>query len=138
MGVGGFFEKLRIQLGGSSPAAIQLFAELLILQALPIINLGGTRKVKQIEDVLDMSQRPVTLPAEVRSALLAGGVFHGGQAFTTYRWAQVSYLIQVARHFKSLSKARRSEALADPLRFRTEVDTVPTGQSAQRQSLLYL
>lgn len=28
--------------------------------------------------------------------------------------------------------------MADPLRFRTEVDTVPTGQSAQRQSLLYL
>lgn len=138
LGAGGFFEKLRVQLAGSSTEAIQLFAELLILQALPIINLGGTLKVKQIEDVLNMSAAPVMLPLDVRSALLAGGVFHGGQAFTTYRWAQVSYLVQVARHFKSLSEDRRVQALADPVQFRTEVDAVPTGQSAQRQSLLYL
>ncbi len=138
LGAGKFFEKLRVQLGESSPAAIQLFAELFILQALPIINLGGTLKVKQIEDVLNMSPDPVALPADVRSALLAGGVFHGGQAFTTYRWAQISYLIQVARHFKNLPEVRRAEALADPLLFRVEVDAVPTGQSAQRQSLLYL
>lgn len=138
LGAGGFFEKLRVQLGGSSAAAIQLFAEVLILQALPIINLGGTLKVKQIEDVLNMSSDPVALPVDARSALLAGGVFHGGQAFTTYRWAQISYLIQVARHFKNLSEDRRSEALADPLLFRAEVDAVPTGQSAQRRSLLYL
>ncbi|WP_304106595.1 AAA family ATPase [Mycolicibacterium bacteremicum] len=138
LGAGGFFEKLRVQLEGSSVGAIQLFAELLILQALPIINLGGTLKVKQIEDVLNMSSDPVVLPTDVRSALLAGGVFHGGQAFTTYRWAQISYLIQVASHFKKLPENRRAEALVDPLLFRVEVDTVPTGQSAQRQSLLYL
>ena len=76
LGAGGFFEKLRVQLEGSSVGAIQLFAELLILQALPIINLGGTLKVKQIEDVLNMSSDPVVLPTDVRSALLAVSYTH--------------------------------------------------------------
>ncbi|WP_232321135.1 McrB family protein [Mycobacterium shimoidei] len=138
VGPGGFFEKLKHQLAGSSPAAVQLFAELLILNILPITNLGGTLKVKQVENVLNMSSAPVALPSDVEAALLGGGVFHGGQAFTTYRWAQIVYLIQFARHFKSLPEQRQVDALADPLIFRDEVNAVPTGQAAQRQSLLYL
>ncbi|MBS9534339.1 AAA family ATPase [Mycobacterium sp. M1] len=137
-GPGGFFEKLKLQLADSSPAAVQLFAELLILNTLPIINLGGTLKVKQVNNVLGMSSVPVALPDDVETALLAGGVFNGGQAFTTYRWAQIVYLIQVARHFKSLPEQRQVDALADPLIFRDEVNAVPTGQAAQRHSLLYL
>lgn len=137
-GSGGFFEKLNHQLADSSPAAVQLFAELLILNTLPITNLGGTLKVKQVETVLNMSSTPVSLPNDVESALLAGGVFNGGQAFTTYRWAQIVYLIQFSRHFKSLPEQRQLDALADPLIFRDEVNAVPTGQATQRQSLLYL
>ncbi|UXA18800.1 McrB family protein [Mycobacterium sp. SMC-4] len=138
MGGGGFFEKLQGQLAGASPAVVQLYAELLILNVLPIINVGGPLKVKQVQSVLDMSSQPVTLPADVAEALLGGGVFHGGQAFTSYRWAQIAYLIQFARQFKSLPEQRRIDALADPLIFREEVTAVPTGQGAQRQSLLYL
>ena len=134
----GFFDKLKRQLAGASPTVVQLFAELLILNVLPIINVGGPLKVKQVRSVLEMSSEPVDLPNGVEAALLGGGVFHGGQAFTTYRWAQLAYLIQVARHFKSLPEHRRSDALADPLVFREEVGAVPSGQVAQRQSLLYL
>ncbi|GFG85239.1 McrB family protein [Mycolicibacter algericus] len=137
-GPGGFFEKLQLQLADSSPAAVQLFAELLILNTLPIENLGGALKVKQVESVLKMSGDPVGLPEDVEAALAGGGVFHGGQAFTTYRWAQIVYLIEVARHFKSLPGQRQVDALDDPLIFRDEVNAVPTGQAAQRQSLLYL
>jgi len=134
----GFFDKLRRQLAGASPEVVQLFAELLILNVLPIINVGGPLKVKQVRSVLEMSGEPVDLPSDVEAALLGGGVFHGGQAFTTYRWAQLAYLIELARHFKSLPEQRRTEALGDPLAFRDEVGAVPTGQGAQRQSLLYL
>ncbi len=138
LGGGRFFEKLQGQLAGASPAVVQLYAELLILNVLPIINTGGPLKVKQVQNVLDMSAEPVTLPSDVEAALLGGGVFHGGQAFTSYRWAQIAYLIQFARHFKSLPEQRRIDALADPLIFREEVIAVPTGHGAQRQSLLYL
>ena len=138
MGSEGFFEKLKRQLASASPEVIQLYAELLILNVLPIINVGGELKVKQVEIVLNLSSDPVTLPEDVRTALLGGGVFHGGQAFTTYRWAQIAYLIQFALHFKGLSEQRRLDALAEPLIFREEVNAVPTGQAAQRQALLYL
>ncbi|MDQ1308487.1 MAG: 5-methylcytosine-specific restriction enzyme, partial [Actinomycetota bacterium] len=134
----GFLDKLQRQLAGASPAMVQLFAELLILNVLPIINVGGPLKVKQVQSVLDMSSEPVALPSDVEAALLGGGVFNGGQAFTTYRWAQLAYLIELARHFTSLPQQRRIEALADPLVFREEVSSVPTGQAAQRQALLYL
>lgn len=138
MGGDGFFDKLKRQLADASPVAVQLFAEVLILNVLPIINVGGPLKVKQVQSVLDMSSEPVTLPSDVEAALLGGGVFHGGQAFTSYRWAQLAYLIELARHLKSLPEERRIEALADPLIFREEVGAVPTGQGAQRQSLFYL
>jgi len=138
MGAGDFFDKLKHQLAASSPAATQLFAEVLILNVLPIVNMGGLLKVKQVQTVLEMSSTPVAIPADVEEALLGGGVFHGGQAFTSYRWAQIGYLIEVARHFKSLPDERRVDALANPLKFRDEIDAVPTGQAAQRQSLLYL
>ncbi|MEW2481727.1 AAA family ATPase [Mycobacterium sp. NPDC049093] len=137
-GEGGFFEKLEQQLAETSPEAVQLFGELLILNVLPISNMGGTLKVKQVETVLKMSTSPAAVPSDVEEALLAGGVFNGGQAFTTFRWAQIVWLIQLARHFKSLPEQRQMAALAEPLIFREEVNAVPTGQAAQRQSLLYL
>ncbi len=136
-GGGGFFDKLRHQLAGASPTVVQLFAELLILNVLPI-NVNGQLKIKQIRDVLDMNSEPVALPSDVEAVLLGGGVFNGGPAFTIHRWAQLAYLIQLARHFKSLPEERRTEALSDPLVFRDEIGAVPTGQGAQRQSLLYL
>jgi 5-methylcytosine-specific restriction protein B len=137
-GDSGFFEKLAVQLAATSSGAIQLFAELLILNVLPITNLGGPLKVKQIRTVLDMSTAPIEIPDDVEAALLGGGVYHGGQAFGGGRWMQIVYLIQFALHFKALPQQRRIDALADPLVFREEVDAVPTGQAVQRVSLLYL
>jgi len=136
-GPGSFFQKLEHQLADSSPAAVQLFAELLILNVLPITDLDGTSKVKQVEYVLKLSSARVSLPSDVEAALLSGGVFPY-RSFITYRWAQIVYLIQFARHFKSLPEHRQVDALADPLIFREEVKAVPTEQAVQRQSLLYL
>lgn len=137
-GSGGFFEKLDQQLETTSSGAIQLFAELLIVNVLPIINLSGALKLKQVETVLERCHPTVSIPDDVREALLGGGVYHGGQAFGNYKWKQIVYLIEVAQHFKQLPEQRRIDALADPLIFREEVDAVSTGQAAQRQSLLYL
>jgi 5-methylcytosine-specific restriction protein B len=134
----GFFDRLERQLAGASPAIFQLYAELFILHVLPVTNVGGEHKVRQVEKVLRMSADPVALPDDVRDALAGGGVFHGGPAFTANRWAQIAYLIQLAIHFKRLSEQRRLDAMAEPLVFREEVNAVPTGQAAQRQALLYL
>ena len=137
-GSGGFFDKLDKQLATTSSASIQLFAELLILNVVPIVNIGGPLKIKQIQSVLNRCSPPVALPSDVEATFLGGGVYHGGQAFGNLRWKQLVYLIEVAQHFKQLPEQRRVDALADPLIFRSEVDAISTGQAVQRQSLLYL
>ncbi|WP_226436654.1 McrB family protein [Rhodococcus yananensis] len=137
-GAGSFFDKLSVQLRDSSPEAVQLFAEIYILNVLPILNLGGKLKVQQVRSILDMADDPVQLPADVEQALAGGGVFNGGQAFNNYRWKQLSYLIEVACVFRSLTEQQRLEALGDPLAFRHVVRSVPTGQFVQQQSLLFL
>ncbi len=138
IGSGGLVEKLDEQLATTSSGAIQLFAELLILNILPIINLSGSLKLTQVQAVLNRCDPHVEVPADVEQTLVGGGVYHGGPAFGGNKPKQLAYLVKVAQHFKELSEQRRIDALADPLIFRTEVDTVSTGQAAQRQSLLYL
>lgn len=138
MGSGNFFEKLSAQLVQSSDGAIQLFAELYVLNVLPIVNVGGDLKVHQTEQILPMASQAPELPRQVKAALHAEGAYHGGQAFTNYRWAQIVYLIQFTRSFLDQDETTRAELLADPLKFRAAAEAVETGQVAQRQSLLYL
>lgn len=53
MGSEGFFERLRRQLADTSPAVTQLNAELLILNVLPVTDVGGgDHKARQVEKVL--------------------------------------------------------------------------------------
>ncbi|MEU4836855.1 McrB family protein [Nocardia testacea] len=137
-GAGSFFDKLEKQLANTPPPAVQLFAELLLLNLLPIQNLRGETKVEQLQTVLEMSDEPVSIPADIVETLRAGGVYHGGQAFNNYRWLQLQYLIEFASYFTELSEEDRRHALEDPLAFRDAANSVETGQAAQRQSLLYL
>lgn len=76
LGAGDFFEKLKSQLAGTSPSVVQLFAELLILNVLPIINMGGPLKLKQVQTVLDMSSAPATIPPRRRASVACrrGGI----------------------------------------------------------------
>ena len=138
LGSGGLIEKLDAQLATTSSGAVQLFAELLVVNILPIRNVGGQLKLQQVQAVLDRCDSPVAIPDDVKHALLGGYAFHGGPAYGGNKPHQLAYFIAVAQHFKSLTDQRRVDALAEPLIFRTEVDTVETGQWAQRQALLYL
>lgn len=133
-----FFDKLDQQLADASSGAIQLFAELFILNVLPLYDYLGPTKVGHIERVLAKCSPPVSLPDEVKQAM-QGRIFRGGRAFMTRRWAQIGFLIEFARHFRSLPPAEQQEALDDPLAFREIVRSSPgPREPAQRQSLLYL
>ena len=65
-------------------------------------------------------------------------MFNGGQAFTTQKWTQINYLIELTRAFRELPAEDAAAVLSDPLTFRGFVRTIKTGQAAQRQALLYL
>lgn len=133
-----FSEKLMIQLATVSPAARQLFAEIYVLNILPVSNFLPSTKVKVIEEVLARLHPPVTLTSDVLDAF-ADGVFNGGLAWNNRRWAQLSFLVEFAEHFKRQDPRTRAQAATDHDLLRNLVMNSPGHREpAQRQALLYL
>lgn len=138
MSAGTFAEKLVGQLANVSDPARQLFAEIYILNVLPLVNFKQTTKLGYIRGVLHGLATPVELTEEVVDAF-KGGVFHGGRASSTRQWAQLSYLVDFALYFKSQTAETRREAADDPAVMRRLVlDSPGKREPAQRQALLYM
>lgn len=133
-----FFDKLVEQFQDASDGAIQLFAELLLTNVLPLSNYLGKTKVSHIRQVLDMMEHPVAVPDEVVAAAQTGA-FNGGTAFGVRRWSQLQLLICFGLHVNSLSDSERAELAENPLAFRGALAAVPTPKEpAQRAALRYL
>jgi len=130
--------RLERQLAPASPAARQLFAELYVLNILPVSNFLQATKETFVGDVLAPLQPPVGLTPDVVSAF-AEGVFNGGPAWNNRRWAQLSFLVEFAEHVKRQSHDTRAAAVDDPKALRQLVMNAPGHREpAQRQALLYL
>lgn len=132
-----FLGKLRQQLADAPPDAIQLAAELLYLNVLPLNNVYGRTKRHRINTVLSWLPEPPAIPADLDDAL-DHGVLNGGVGFNVQVWAQLAFLIRFVRHWFALSPDDRARALADPWRFRDEIDAVQPTIPSQRGVLLYL
>uniref|UniRef100_UPI0024539158 McrB family protein n=1 Tax=Nocardia brasiliensis TaxID=37326 RepID=UPI0024539158 len=88
--------------------------------------------------IMPRRPEPVGIPDEVLGAF-QDGVFNGGRAFNSRRWAQLAYLVEFAEYFKSHDPGRRRAARADPFACRAIVHGAPgPREPAQRQALLYL
>ncbi|WP_199700402.1 McrB family protein [Galactobacter valiniphilus] len=133
-----FMEKLRTQLTPAPAGAIVLFAELLLLDLLPLANLTPGKKRELLEAVLGFSDNPPALPADVLEAL-EHGVFHGGQGFNQRRWYHLVLLLELVRWFRSLPEVAQEKAMTDPFAWREIVNKIPgTPEPALRNSLLFL
>ena len=135
-----FGDKLDIQLAGVSDHARQLFAELYVLNLLPVSRRNFLQKTKiaSVERVLAPIQPPITIPADVVEAF-SDGVFNGGRAWMNRRWAQLSFLVEFGEHFKQQDQAARTAARTDPVLLRQLVmDSPGHNEPAQRHALLYL
>ncbi|MDI9915410.1 AAA family ATPase [Rhodococcus sp. IEGM 1379] len=132
-----FFKKLVIQLADASDGAIQLFAELLLLNILPLTYRSAT-KVAHLQQVLGMMQDPVSVPDDVVRATSVG-TFDGGRAFGSYRYSQLWLLIYFGLHLHSLAPEERNVLGRDPLAFRAALAHVKSpNQPMQRGAVLYL
>ncbi|WP_280446425.1 McrB family protein [Nocardia brasiliensis] len=133
-----FVAKLEHQLAEVAPPARQLFAEIYTLNVLPLVNLLPTTKIRAVERILEPLEEAVGIPGDVLAAF-QDGVFNGGRAFNSRRWAQLAYLVEFAEYFKSHDPAQRQAARADPFACRAIVRGAPgPREPAQRQALLYL
>lgn len=138
VGAGNFVEKLRGQLEGAAPAAVQLAAELLYLNALPLSNVSGKAKRNRINTVLSWLPDSVAMPADLDSALDTG-VFSGGVGFNTMLWSQLVHLVAFVQAWRHLDEATQDQAIGDPWAWKAFVESVGGGNApSQRNALKYL
>lgn len=139
-GPGTFAEKLKIQIGGGSPDAIQLMAEILYMYYLP--ESGGVTpatKRDRIVEVLGWLPEPVTVPGDL-SAALDRGIGGAGVGFHTYKWASVSWFIRFGVAWKQLPPEHQARILGDPWAFHDFADAIETtgGGTYAKEATLHL
>lgn len=133
-----FDNKLRKQVSSASREARLLFADLILLNLLPLSDYGSVRKRELIRLPLEDLDPPIHIPPDIDAAL-SYGMFRGGIGFKSGRFARLRWLITFAHYACGRPEEVRTKALGDPLSFREFVRAAPGGtEAAQRQSLLYL
>lgn len=135
---GDFMERLKRQLEPVSPGAIQLVAELLYLNLLPLADYNSSTKRRVINDVLAWVPGEVRIPPDLDEAL-DYSLFRGGVAFKTGRWQQLSFLVQFVARWKRLREEQQQLFLADPWAFKDYLAAEPTPRvPAQRNELKWM
>lgn len=141
VGKGGFEDKVRSQLKGISSTARQLFAEIYILNMLPLGNIGHAKKIQNLERVLKECDPPVAIPADI-SETLEAGAFNGGLGYNNYRWGHFVYFIEFGRAFSALPLEERRQKLstADAIEdtIYNLVDSEAKGRQSFQKALCYL
>lgn len=133
-----FFTKLETQLSGVDDDVRVFFAEVFILQMLPLAQFLPERKIGNIERVLEGADAEYSLPPGVIEAF-GKPVFGGGQAFSRRRFHQLSMLIEFIRYIRTLSEEEWDEAMEDPMEWRHIVMQSPgSRESSLRAGLTYL
>ena len=107
-----FQEKLDNQLQTASNEALQLFAELYILDLLVLGNITSSKKIENVEHILNKCRPPIPLTKEIKDTFTQGGVLNGGQGYNNYRWGHFIYLINLGLVISSLPKEQREGAFA--------------------------
>lgn len=133
-----FFTKLDGQLEGVTDDVRVLFAELFLLQMLPLMQFRKVTKIANIMRVLRNASGEYEIPADVLEAL-DSPIFYGGVSFGARRFQQLSTLILFVRHLRTLTEDERDRGFRDPLAWREIVRNAPgSPELSLRHSLTYL
>lgn len=133
-----FFTKLDLQLEGVADDVRVLFAEIFLLQMLPLMQFLPATKIANIERVLREADGEYEIPAEIIEAL-ESPVFGGGVAFGIRRFQQLSMLIEFVRYLRTLTDEELDRGFEEPLAWREIVSNSPgSPELSLRGSLIYL
>lgn len=132
-----FLTKLKGQIGGLAPEAVQLAAELLFVHMLvaDASTVTGPRKREIVSRVLKFVPGTAEMPEDLAKTLDAGLV-SPGLAFLTNRWRQYAYLIEVLTTLKTLTPQERTTVLSDPVAYIDAVAAVSRQGAAIQSSAL--
>lgn len=133
---GDFLDRLRVQLAGAPDETVLLAAELLTLQALPLVNLTRAAKHERITRVLGWMAAPVELPEAVAAAF-AQRTWSGGIGAHTNLWRWLVSAVELVQGFLDEPEEIRRRALVDPWAWRDLVHRL-TSYPSLREALKYL
>lgn len=132
-----FIDKLRDQLADLRPEAIQAMAEVVFFYLLTTVTTGPAKKRELIEEILSWGAPGVSLPEEL-DASLEHGLVNPGTFFNTRRDAQLAFLLEVLRDWKTMPTGERQETLEDPWTFKEFVVGVQHWSAyTQRNALMH-
>lgn len=133
-GTRSFLGKLEDQIGGSSPAAVQLAAELLYVHTLIARSdsLSGSKKREIVNSVLGYTERTAPMPEDL-AGVLDAGLLRTGQGFNQFRWSLFTFLIRAFVAMKRLSQDDRRAVLGDPRQYVRHLSDVETSHGADSQ-----
>lgn len=133
-----FFTKLDLQLEGVADDVRVLFAEIFLLQMLPLMQFLPATKVANIERVLRDASGEYEIPAEIVEALETP-IFRGGVSFSMRRFQQLSTLIEFVRYLRTLTSEELDRGFEEPLEWRKLVSSSPgSPELSLRSSLTYM
>ncbi len=137
-GGGSFLVKLRSQLAGVSPEAVQLMAELAVIYELAPANVGVPAKRRVVAGVLAIAGDTRPLPDRILEAF-TGGIANPGTWYLTRPDIQLAFLVRLVGALTALTEEERKAAADDPWRFRDLLQAVPLDSGyGQRAALLHL
>jgi MoxR-like ATPase len=135
-----FLDKLRDQLAGASPGAVQLMAELHVVHFLHIWNgaISAAKKRSDVETILSWMPTRPALPEEV-SATFSPGLIHPGQWVLTRRDTQLTWLIRFALAWHRSRRSEQDRMLADPWVFKSFVGEITSqGADGARLAMMHM
>jgi 5-methylcytosine-specific restriction protein B len=131
-----FMTKLHRQLGSASDESIQLVAELLTLQGLPLLNLTASKLRERVATVLRWMRQPATVPDHVAAAFTQG-TWNGGTGAHTMLWKWLFDAVEFLCAWWELPEAERQQAFSDPWAWQRLIYQYKLMPSL-REELLYL
>ncbi|WBB52371.1 AAA family ATPase [Verrucosispora sp. WMMD573] len=131
-----FMVKLQRQLASASDEAIQLAAELLTLQGLPLLNLTPEKLRERVLTVLSWMRQPVAVPERVLAAFTQG-TWNGGTGAHTMLWKWLVDAVELVCNWWVLPAEQREQAFTGPWAWQAAIYQHKIMPSL-REELLYL
>jgi MoxR-like ATPase len=135
-----YLDKLRGQLAGVSPEAVQLMAELHAVYFLIIWSgtVSALKKTSTMEAILAWMPAPPAIPPDVVAAM-SPGLLNPGRWALTRRETQLTWLIRFAREWKGRSVSEQSVLNSDPWAFKRFAEAIEApGAGSARMGILHL
>lgn len=136
-GEGSFFEKLRVQLSGGTPAGYQLMAELIwVLYAFQRRDVSPLTKDQKVREVWSWSGELLPANVEALASEVLAGVGRAGQGFANNRWRELVLLIRAMQDLKDRSAEERRLIVSDSTKFAEWLDTHVASANRQLRHIL--